>query len=101
LCRGRRTAIQDARGNYTTFAYDDAGRLESIEDQLGQLTTYGYDAAGRQISRHDAKDQRTTYTYSLVSQGIFFIGESSGKGDGKWAQAAASRGGGSAALRSL
>jgi len=54
--------IQDARGNYTTFVYDDAGRLSALVDQLGQRTSYSY-AAGQQTVRTDAKGQITSYVY--------------------------------------
>ena len=65
---GEQAAIQDARGNRTSFAYDAAGRLVSQVNAVGNVTSYNYDNAGRNTSVVDAKGNTKTLTYDAVSR---------------------------------
>src|SRR5207247_3971808 len=55
------SAIIDARGDRTTFTYDDAGRQVTRKDALGNVTTWAYDSRGLQ-TQIDARGNRTTFT---------------------------------------
>ena len=45
---GNTTAVKDANGNTTSYAYDSRNRLTTITDALGHTTVYGYNADGNQ-----------------------------------------------------
>jgi RHS repeat-associated protein len=62
---GNRTGITDAKGNETTFTYDELNRLVSESDALDNTTSYSYDAAGKRVTVADAMGRTTRYTYSV------------------------------------
>ena len=54
---GNQKTAKDARGNQTTFNYDQRDRLTSVLRPLAQTTTYAYDQASNKIkeTRPDLK----------------------------------------------
>jgi RHS repeat-associated protein len=62
------TAVKDALGHETTFAYDVQGRMTSITNALGQTKSYGYDAQGRVTKMTNARGQATAYTYDSLGR---------------------------------
>ncbi|MBX9625019.1 MAG: RHS repeat protein, partial [Gemmataceae bacterium] len=55
---GRVASVTDAKGNQTTYGYDDAGRVVRETDPLGKAATYAYDAAGRPTGTTDRLGRR-------------------------------------------
>ena len=65
---GNVKTVQDADGNFTTYAYDRLNRLIKETDALGHFSTYKYDADGNQIQKTDADGQVTEYTYDPLGR---------------------------------
>ena len=59
---------KDARGNRTSFQYDNAGRLKQQQDPLGNLATYLYDLAGRNTTLIDAKGNVKTMVFDAIGE---------------------------------
>ncbi len=62
------TALTDANGHTTNYAYDAQGRLLSEAIPLGHTTSYGYDAVGNLVSKTDANSHTITYTYDALNR---------------------------------
>lgn len=64
--QGQLTALTDARGHVTRYAYDIQGRLTSKAYADGKGITLNYDPSVSLLtSRVDALEQTTTYTYEV------------------------------------
>ena len=57
------TAVTDAKGSTTSYAYDTLGRMISETDPIGNKTTYSYDSKGNLIAQTDANGNTITYVY--------------------------------------
>ncbi len=57
------TVVMDAKGNTTTYDYDQEGRLIKDTDPLKNVITYSYDAKGNLTSKTDANGNTITYSY--------------------------------------
>lgn len=55
------TAMTDALGNTTRYAYDGQGRLVSATDANGGVTNYEYTTAGKLVKITDADGNVQTY----------------------------------------
>jgi len=64
----RRTAITNALGYVTTFAYCNCGSLDSISDALANVTHFYYDGAGRRTATVLPDGRWTTNNYNLLGQ---------------------------------
>ena len=62
---GQVITTTDARGNVTTYFYDDAGRRTKVRNALTQETTFTYDGNGNQLSMADALSHTTSYEYDF------------------------------------
>jgi RHS repeat-associated protein len=62
------TAVEDADGVRTEYAYDAARNLITVTDGLGNETTMTYDAAGRMLTRTTAELRTTTWTYDTAGR---------------------------------
>jgi len=60
---GRRLTEKDERGNVTTSAYDDAGRVISITNAQGKAKAFGYDDADRRTTSTDEKNRVTVFEF--------------------------------------
>jgi RHS repeat-associated protein len=60
---GRLHQSIDARGNATTFGYDDSGRRTTITDALNQITFAAYDPDGNQVALTDPRGNTTAFVY--------------------------------------
>jgi len=60
---GRASEQRDAKGNLTTFAYDEVDHLTIVTDPLGNVTTYTYDDVRRLLSEEDPLNHAIAYTY--------------------------------------
>jgi RHS repeat-associated protein len=56
-------SVKDPLGNVTTFVYDGNGLMTSMTDALGHTTTLAYDGAGNKIAQTDPDGNKTTYAY--------------------------------------
>ncbi len=52
---GRRTAVLDANGHYTTMNYDLQNSLTAQVDHLNYATSYNYDGAGNRLLKLDPR----------------------------------------------
>ena len=57
------TAVTDAKGQTTTYEYDQAGRLIRETDPLGRVTSYQYDAKGNTISKTKPDGRTINYLH--------------------------------------
>jgi RHS repeat-associated protein len=61
-------SVKDPLGNVTKFGYDGNGLLTSTTDPLGHTTTLTYDPAGNKVAQTDPAGNRTTYTYDATGR---------------------------------
>ncbi|MFH7321103.1 RHS repeat-associated core domain-containing protein [Desulfurivibrio sp. D14AmB] len=64
----RLTALTDAKGQTTLFAYDQLGRLLKVTDPLDNATNYKHDAKGRVISRTDANGNTINHRHDALGR---------------------------------
>jgi RHS repeat-associated protein len=57
------TAVTDADGNTTSYAYDANGNLISQTDAAGNVTQFRYDTAGRRTAEISPSGATTSYAY--------------------------------------
>jgi YD repeat-containing protein len=68
-CYGKITKSIDAKGNTTTYTYDNLGNQQSITDANAvTIVTKTYDAFSRVLTKTDAFNQTTTYTYNQINK---------------------------------
>ena len=61
---GRRVAVEDPRMGASTLHYDEKGRMDYTEDAAGNRTMFAYDqATGRKIAETNAMGKATRYAY--------------------------------------
>ncbi len=65
---GNRTALVDAAGNRTSWAYDALDRVVTETDPLGNGATFAYDAAGRRASATDRLGRRTDHGFDAAGR---------------------------------
>jgi len=63
-----RTAIEDANGHVSQFAYDVVNRLISESDPLGHTTSYGYDPVGNRTTLVDAEGFTTSFQFDAADR---------------------------------
>lgn len=73
------TGVTDAKGNTTTYEYDNAGnRVKTIHPD-GSSVESGYDGRGRTIWQKDAARTKTEYTYDGADRLVRVENPASGK----------------------
>lgn len=75
---GNLTAVVDANGNTTTYAFDDLGRLSSQVSPVTGTTSYSYDPAGNLISTTDANGATTARAYDAVGRALTAVSSCTG-----------------------
>lgn len=60
---GLLTDVTDAKGNVSTFAYDEFGNLTSSRDALNSVILRSYDKIGNLLTKTDAAGNQTSYQY--------------------------------------
>lgn len=58
------TAVIDAAGGVTAFAYDSAGRISTITDPAGRVTSFAVDANGDLLSTTDPTGSVEQFAYA-------------------------------------
>jgi RHS repeat-associated protein len=74
----REVAQTDALGNTARFAYDTSNNRTAITDKRGNTTVFTYDTQGNEVTRTDALDSVTTRTYSVANE---LLSETDPRGD--------------------
>ncbi|MFA5859844.1 MAG: DUF6531 domain-containing protein, partial [Elusimicrobiota bacterium] len=65
---GNRTQTTDAKGNITTFTYDNLDRLTAITAPYAIVTSYEYDDDGNRKSVTDPNGHKTLYNYDNMNR---------------------------------
>ena len=68
---GNLTSISDARGNITTYTYDNMDRLVGRTDPLSASESYSYDLAGNETSFVDKRGKKTVFQYDGLNRLVF------------------------------
>jgi RHS repeat-associated protein len=67
---GNVLAMQDKRGFFTKYEYDNYGNRTKVTDPLGEITIMTYDVVGNMLSRTDANNHTTSYAYDNLDRRI-------------------------------
>jgi RHS repeat-associated protein len=67
--RGQILTMTDAKGNLTTYEYNNPlGQLSAVTNALNDKTSYTYDDAGNRITTIDANQRETGYDYDKMNR---------------------------------